>query len=500
MCGITGLVDFTRRSNCAHLSAMSASLHHRGPDDDGDVWFDTSNASVGLGFRRLAILDLSSAGHQPMALASNQSWIVFNGEIYNFQEIRKELESLGHTFNSHSDTEVILHSYQQWGDECVTHFIGMFAFCIYDPERKRLFLARDRAGVKPLYYYWKDGLFLFGSELKSLHQHNGFVKTLDEDAIALYFQFGYIPAPYAIFKNCYKLLPGHTLEVNLQSADIKVNTYWDALNAYNSKVKKIGFEDALVETEKLLTNAFNYRMIADVPVGVFLSGGYDSSCVTALLQKNSSAKIKTFTIGFEEATYNESVHAAKVTQHLGTDHHEYICTFREAMDIVPELATIYDEPFGDSSAIPTTLVSRFARQHVTVALSADAGDELFAGYPRHKKNTGYLKTLSTLPDFITSNIGKFIPDFSSSMTKANRIDKLKAVLSTNDPVSRFKIVNQIFTTKESFRLVNGAKSKLKTVFDEGGKINSTVDDLSSILLTEYKTYLSDDIQIGRAHV
>ncbi len=493
MCGISGFVDFSGSSTREHLSAMSDSLIHRGPDDKGCEFFTISNATIGLGFRRLAILDLSPAGHQPMSLETNKTWIVFNGEIYNFKELRQELKSLGHHFTSHSDTEVILHAYQQWGKKCVDRFLGMFAFCIYDKEHQTLFLARDRAGVKPLFYYWKDGLFLFASELKAFHQHPQFTKSLDVDALSLYFQFGYIPAPYSIFQNCFKLLPGHTLEFNIIDSIIRVDTYWDAVDAYNAGKIDIGIEDAITETESLFTSAFNYRMIADVPVGVFLSGGYDSSCVAALLQKNSASKVKTFTIGFEEAAFNEADHARKVANYLGTDHYEYICTYREAMDIVPLLPESYDEPFGDSSAIPTTLVSQFARKHVTVALSADAGDELFAGYPRHRKNTDYLRKLSLIPSIASKLASSMLPNRSKSLVHANRLDKLREVLKVSDPVSRFKIINQVYTYRETCSLLKGVIKSLKTVFEEGDKLSSINDDLSCILLTEYKSYLVDDI-------
>lgn len=493
MCGITGFVDFSGGSTREHLSAMTGSLIHRGPDDEGCEYFQTTAATIGLGFRRLAILDLSPAGHQPMYFENNRCWIVFNGEIYNFRELRDELEGLGHKFISNSDTEVILHAYQQWGAACVNRFLGMFAFCIFDTVRNCFFMARDRAGVKPLFYYWNDGLLLFASELKAFHHHPAFKKVMDVDALSLYFQFGYIPAPYSVFENGFKLLPGHTLEFSLDDCSLRVSSYWDAVSAYNAEKLNIGFEDAIEQTERLFTDAFNYRMISDVPVGVFLSGGYDSSCVAALLQRSSTNKIKTFTIGFEEEAFNEAAHAAKVAEHLGTDHHEYTCTYREAMDIVPDLATIYDEPFGDSSAIPTTLVSRFARKHVTVALSADAGDELFAGYPRHRKNIGYLRKLHYLPDFISRIASAVVPAGAGPLVKADRMDKLREVLRSNDPVSRFKIVNQVYTAKESRKLLRGIRRSLPTVFDEGSKLNMSNDNLSRLLLTEYKSYLVDDI-------
>lgn len=493
MCGITGFADFNKRSEMEHLVSMTESLYHRGPDDKGCEYIQNASATVGLGFRRLAIIDLSSAGHQPMRNPADGSWIVFNGEIYNFQEIRSELEKLGHSFHSNSDTEVILKSYQQWGTECLARFIGMFALCIFDSAGNKLFLARDRAGVKPLYYHWNGGLFLFASELKALHSHPSFTKEIDIDALSLYFQLGYIPAPYSIFRNTFKLKPGNYLEIDLANGALSTKTYWDAVDAFNLPKADISFDEAVLKTEELMVSAFNYRMVSDVPVGVFLSGGYDSSCVTALLQKNSATRIRTFTIGFEESDFNEAVHARKVAEFLGTDHHEYYCTFREAMAIVPRLADIYDEPFGDSSAIPTTLVSQIARRDVTVALSADAGDELFAGYPRHVKNVNYLKRLQNFPELLGRIAASVIPSDTRSLVSASRTDKLKKVLTASDPVSKFKVINQVYTYNETRSLLRGVKSDLPTCFEEGGRISDRNDDLSKILLTEYKTYLVDDI-------
>lgn len=492
MCGITGFVDFTKRSTQDDLLAMTRSLVHRGPDDEGIEKFETESASVGLGFRRLAILDLSPGGHQPMALREAGLWIIFNGEVYNFQELRAELIRLGHVFSSRSDTEVVLHAYQQWGREAVKRFRGMFAICIYDTEQRKLFFARDRAGIKPLYYYYHDGLFLFASELKAFHEHPAFHPEMDPDALALYFQLGYVPSPYAIFKHSHKLPPGHTLELSLDTGKESLDSYWEASTAFRQPKLEIPFEEAVVRTEEVLRESFDYRMIADVPVGVFLSGGYDSSCVAALLRA-SGQPLKTFTIGFEEQAYNEADHARLVANHLGTDHHEYRCTYREAMDIVPSWSDIYDEPFGDSSGIPTTLVSRFARQQVTVALSADAGDELFAGYPRHRKNVSYQQKLHYLPGFISRSVSRWIPSRSSSLEKADRLGKLKAVLSSNDPVARFASVNQVFTPEETRQLLKTQAGKGSTVLNDGVIHSLQLDTLSSILLAEYKTYLVDDI-------
>lgn len=264
------------------------------------------------------------------------------------------------TFHSHSDTEVILHALRAWGLAAVDRFIGMFAIAWYRPATRKLTLLRDRAGVKPLFYYWNEQLFLFGSELKSFHQHPDFRKELDPEALGLFFRFGYIPAPYSIFRNTFKLPPAHWLELDLTSRSITLRQYWNLADAVQQPAPVMSDAEVEEETERLLVSAFQYRMIADVPVGVFLSGGYDSSCVAALLQRNTGSKIRTFTIGFEDERFNEAAHAKKVAGYLGTDHYEHFCTYREAMEIVPRLPEIYDEPFGDQSAVPTTLVSSIA--------------------------------------------------------------------------------------------------------------------------------------------
>ena len=494
MCGITGFVDFSRNSTLSDLKVMTHVIEHRGPDDVGTEWFDTNACSLGLGFRRLAIIDLSPLGHQPMHNPADGCWIVFNGEVYNFKEIRKELEGNGHAFISHSDTEVILKAYQHWGMSCVDRFIGMFAMALYNPKEDKLILLRDRAGVKPLYYHWNEKILLFGSELKTFHRHPQFKKEIDLTALSSYFQFGYVPAPASIFKNTYKLSPGHYLILDLKSKEIQIHKYWDAADAYQLPKLNISLKEAENKTEEILTSAFQYRMISDVPVGVFLSGGYDSSCVTALLQKNSATKIKTFTIGFEDPKYNEAGFAKEVASHLGTDHHEQICSFQEAMDIIPELSTIYDEPFGDSSAVPTTLVSRVARKHVTVALSADGGDELFAGYPRHRKSLNQLKKLNRIPNGLSGLLSKIVSVTDQPLSVANRRDKLKEVLFDSDPIHRFMIINQAFTASESSRLIGNKNEIRKNNFlISAENFDKNLDLLSGILLLEYKTYLADDI-------
>ena len=395
MCGISGFIDFTKKTDRTILEKMNRIMAHRGPDGEGYGIYNSNTATIGLGHRRLSIIDLTEGGSQPQTFKSLH--ITFNGEIYNYAEIKKTLEDKGHQFNSHSDTEVILHAYAEWGSKALQQFIGMFAFVIYDEAKQKLFACRDRAGVKPFFYYWKDDLFLFGSELKALMQHPSFIKKINLDAAAAYMQLGYVPTPHCIFNNAHKLKPGHFLEVDVNSKSITATQYWNVYDAYNQPVLKIDLPDAIAETEKLLISAFQYRMVSDVPVGVFLSGGYDSTCVTALLQANNTEKIKTFTIGVPDAGLNEAPYAKEIAAHLGTDHTEYYCTEKEAIEIVPQLPFFYDEPFADSSAIPTTLVSKIAREKVTVALSADAGDEIFAGYNRYDYMAKYGKKFHRYP-------------------------------------------------------------------------------------------------------
>lgn len=491
MCGITGFVDFKNQSTKEILSQMSDDLIHRGPDDFGNEYFLTDSYSLGFGFRRLSIIDLSLAGHQPMSDDTKNYWIVFNGEVYNFEEIRKELEFSGFKFFSQSDTEVILKAYIKWGKECVKKFIGMFAIAIFDRNRNELILIRDRVGVKPLFYYFNNDLLLFASELKSFHKHPGFKKELCKEGLASYLKNGYVSSPLTIFENTHKLNPGESLVLNLKSKKITKEKYWNVYDSYNKPKLKISFEDAVKETEILLKSAFQYRMIADVPIGVFLSGGYDSSCVAAILQSQNTNKIKTYTIGFHEKEYNEAEYSKEVAAYLGTEHHEYYCTEKEALDLVPELPLIYDEPFADPSGIPTTLVCKIARKHVTVALSADGGDEIFAGYPRHLKSLNMINNFRFLSNGIGKMISDLIPSDVSDLSSPDRKGKLKQILRSNSKTNSFISINQTFTDLEieklTAQLIQLDKSSSEESFISSG------DLLSDILAYEYSNYLADDI-------
>ena len=494
MCGIAGFVDFKKASDLELLRKMADAVIYRGPDDSGYEVINCQQADVGFGFRRLSIIDLSPLGHQPMHFEEAGLTIVFNGEIYNYRELKKELEGLGYTFKSGSDTEVILKSYVQWGAACVERFIGMFAIAINDSKKEKVILFRDRAGIKPLFWYQKDGLLLFGSELKIFFQHPRFQKKINFSALSLYFQRGYISAPYTIFEHTRKLLPGHFLVLDLKTKSVEEHKYWDVIDAYNQPKLNIRYEEALEETERLMLSAFQYRMIADVPVGVFLSGGYDSTAVTALLQKNSTQKIKTFTIGFEDPVFNEAHHAKKVADFLGTDHYEEQCTYQDAMNMVPEWADIYDEPFGDTSGIPNTLVSRMARKKVTVALSADGGDEIFAGYTKYFKALRRIQQLNAGPELLKRLFSKLIPvSPGQDIAVQNKRSKLKDYFESGDEVKKFDVISQAMTFYETGQILKPEIQNLSTPFDEGAKLNAGNDALSKFMAVEYKTYMADDI-------
>lgn len=402
MCGIVGFKSSRNFSRLREsLPAATSSMTHRGPDDAG-LFFDPK-AGVGLGHRRLAVIDLSAAGHQPMGTDDGMLQIVYNGEVYNFKEIRKTLEGTGHRFQTETDTEVILEAYREWGIDCVRRFVGMFAFALWDNRIGILFLVRDRIGIKPLYYYYADGMFLFASELKALMALDGFPKEIDTDAVPLFLHYQYIPAPRTIFRNTHKLLPGHYLSYD--GRDLTQKTYWTLPQAGAAEFE--GSEtDAVNELERVLGEAVSCRLISDVPLGALLSGGIDSSIVAALMQRASPRPVRTFSIGFNEPGYNEAPWAAEVARHLGTDHTEFYVSPKEALDLIPRLPEIYDEPFGDASAVPTSLVSRLARTQVTVALSGDGGDEQFAGYVRYWSTEAMATAFQRLPEMVRKSIGK----------------------------------------------------------------------------------------------
>ena len=411
MCGLTGGWSRQRfRDLQDFLPRMTDAIAHRGPDDDGH-WTD-AQAGIALGHRRLAIVDLSPAGHQPMSSASGRWVIAFNGEIYNHLDLRGELEAAGSAppWRGHSDTETLLAAVEAWGvQRTLERSSGMFAFALWDRDERALWLARDRFGEKPLYYGWNRGVFLFGSELKALRAFPGFDAPVDRQALALYLRHNAVPAPFSIHEGVRKLMPGHWLRIDVPALERGTQpepvAYWSAAEqAHAGKGNPFaGNESEATDAlENLLRDAVGRQMMADVPLGAFLSGGIDSSLVVAMMQVQSSRPVRTFSIGFNEAGYNEAEHAAAVARHLGTDHTELYVTPDDALAVIPRLPAMYDEPFADSSQIPTSLVAQLARRHVTVALSGDGGDELFGGYSRYFLAARVWRYLTRVPISIRS--------------------------------------------------------------------------------------------------
>ena len=494
MCGFSGFIDFKKSSNQKNLIDMIQTLHHRGPDNNTAIIFDEPSAQIGLAHARLSIIDLSEKANQPMNY--NNFNIVFNGEIYNFKEIVSELTTLGHHFNLHSDTEMILHAYEQWGEKCVEKFIGMFSIVLYDKNLQKIIFIRDRAGVKPLYYYFKDNLFLFGSELKAVISHPKFEKSINSQAVSEYFKYAYIPVPLTIYDDIFKLPSASIGTLNLVSKAFEIQNYWDINSVYSKlKLKNITFEDAKAEVHNLLESAVNYRKIADVPLGVFLSGGFDSSLVTAILQKNNSSPIKTFTIGFESGN-NEAPFAKTISNYLKTEHHEFYCTQSEGESLIKKIPFHYDEPFADSSAIPTMFVSEMASKQVKVVLSADGGDEVFCGYNTYSQLENYNNILyktrfvnGKLLSLITQLIAFFLPTTSFKKRKFNSL----ALIFKTPKQFRQSILFEEFQT-----LSNSILDKLllkKTAFNSVFKtdVSNFQDATSMAMAIDYKNYLQNDI-------
>ncbi|QLL29585.1 asparagine synthase (glutamine-hydrolyzing) [Thermosynechococcus sichuanensis E542] len=421
MCGLVGFLNPSFSDHwAATIHKMNATLSHRGPDNEG-VWIDEA-AGIALGHRRLAILDLSPAGHQPMISDCGRYVLVFNGEIYNHIELRQELTVLGAAppWRGHSDTETLLAAFSYWGvATTLERLVGMFALALWDRQNRVLTLARDRIGEKPLYYGWVNGALVFASELKAIWAYPAFSNPINRDALALYFRYSWIPAPYSIYEHIWKLPAGTYLQWSAEA--LSPNTqgtpqaYW-SLESVIAKGLAHPFQgtegEAATQLEHLLRQSLKGQLLADVPLGAFLSGGVDSSTVVALMQSLSSQPVKTFTIGFYEDAYNEAQYAKAVAQHLGTDHTEYYLTGQEARDVIPKLTHLYDEPFADSSQIPTHLVCMIARQHVTVALSGDGGDELFGGYVRYFLTPAIWEKIERLPKPVRRTLASLLKGLS----------------------------------------------------------------------------------------
>jgi len=402
MCGIVGYYcDRVERNLAGALGRSVESLAHRGPDDAGI--FTAMDGRIGLGHRRLSVLDLSRSGRQPMESEDGRAAIVYNGEVYNFAQIREQLTGCGYSFKSGTDTEVILKAYLKWGIGCLERFIGMFAFCILDRRDMSLFLARDRLGIKPLYYFKGQGTFIFASELKAMMAFPDFPRDVNKDALALYLHYQYVPAPHSIFQDTFKLAPGHYMKFD--GRDISIKRYWDPPNTGDALNDE---HEVIQKLDELITCSVKDRLVSDVPLGALLSGGIDSTLVAAILQKQADRPVKTFTIGFRESAYDEAPWASQVAGYLGTEHTELYISPRQAMDVIPELPAIYDEPFADTSAIPSCLVSRLARSEVIVALSGDGGDEQFCGYVRYWATKSMSGVLNQVPQGVRSVLARII--------------------------------------------------------------------------------------------
>jgi asparagine synthase (glutamine-hydrolysing) len=424
MCGIAGFITtepleaFEMESR---VRSMADQLSLRGPDDSG-TWVHAA-VGIALGFRRLAINDLSEAGHQPMKSASGRYVIIFNGEIYNFPELSRQLGTLGYKFRGHSDTEVLLAAIEEWGlESALGRAAGMFAFALWDREERLLHLVRDRVGIKPLYYGWSGSTFLFGSELKALRANPAFVPEIDPNAVALHLRHRYVPQPYSIYRGIKKLPPGTIFSIRSSQSRIpgsgSSHAYWSAMEVIergNERPFSGTDQDAIEELDTLLGSVVAQHLIGDVPTGAFLSGGVDSSTVVSLMQAQTNRPVKTFSIGFHENGYNEAQHAKLVATQLGTDHTEIYLTARETLDVIPLLPALFDEPFSDSSQIPMLLVSALARRYVIVSLSGDGGDELFGGYNRYVLGPRLWKMLERIPKFARRRIAAMFHNTPSTL-------------------------------------------------------------------------------------
>ena len=508
MCGIVGFKSkYDYRSIKELLPEASKRLSHRGPDDSGLIYDE--DAGVGLAHRRLSIIDLSSAGHQPMKSDDGKVCICYNGEIYNFRKIRNILEDCGHRFKSATDTEVVLKAYLQWGIECLAQFVGMFAFAIWDSRNQTLFLARDRLGIKPLYYYFNEskGILIFSSELKALMAFGNFTKEVNPDAIPLFLHYQYIPAPGTIFNNTYKLLPGHFLIYDGDTVQSK--EYWGLPKIQELQINAPQTEEEqLQHLDDLLTEAVSDRLISDVPLGALLSGGIDSSVVVALMQKISSSPARTFSIGFKEKGYNEAPWAAMVAKHLKTEHTELYVTANDALDVIPRLPDFYDEPFADSSAIPTFLVSHLTRQQVTVALSGDGGDEQFCGYVRywttqsmaegfHRFPLPVKKVMAKILGFIPPSwvencylpLHNFLPQ---RLRMANFPDKWQKLLKLMEQTRISELYRMTICLWSESEISNiTARGLPSSKYEEVFKETVDLPLLSRLMRVDQKTYLPD---------
>jgi len=505
MCGIAGFLELERRSGTHELEAlagaMAATLRHRGPDASG-VWAD-AESGIGFGHTRLSIVDLSPAGAQPMVSSCGRFVIVYNGEIFNAAELRPELEAKGRRFKGHSDTEVIVEACAEWGvQQTATRIIGMFAFAVYDRRDKRLSLVRDRLGIKPLYWGKAGTRLAFASELKAFGALPGWNKKLNRDALASYLRFAYVPAPHSIYRGISKLMPGHIAMID-PTGETRIAPFWtlaDAAERGKADQLDVGDKQACDMFEALLGDAVGRRLVADVPLGAFLSGGIDSSAVAAMMRMKSNAPVRTYSIGFREQGFDEAPHASAVAAHLGTEHTELYVSAKEAQDAIPLMPEIYDEPFADSSQIPTYLLSKLTRQHVTVALSGDGGDELFAGYTRHR----FANRIQSMPPRVAQLLAsgldmagpavwdrlfKLVPARRRPSYGGDKMQKTAAMLREG-PQGAYRSLVSAWDDPEA--IVLGAREPKGAIFDPD-LAAALPDGLDRMQYLDTLTYLPDDI-------
>jgi asparagine synthase (glutamine-hydrolysing) len=488
MCGIAGFINREKNAPTAEraglLDKMCRVITHRGPDEQGAV----VTGRAALGMRRLSIIDLKS-GQQPIYSEDGNLAIVFNGEIYNYRELKTKLEARGHKFKTNSDTETIVHAFEEYGADCVSHLRGMFAFAIWNKRDESLFIARDRVGKKPLFYaLTEQGNFVFGSEMKVLLTHGEISKEIDFSALDAYLTFGYVPEEFCIFKNVYKLLPGHFL--TFKNGEIKTQKYWD----FNyRKVSGIKTEAEYIEIlREKIKDAVKIRLISEVPLGAFLSGGVDSSSVVAMMSRILDAPVKTFSIGFNEDSFNELKYARVAAKHFETEHHEFIVT-PDLVETVDELVWHFDEPFADSSALPTFMVSKMARDYVTVVLSGDGGDELFAGYTRYvvdRRRSG----MANLPAFVRRNLRVFSESLPHGAKGRNYLYNvsLDAIDRYIDSISQYNALRKKSLYSKDFQSkLNGNSGALR--YRNIADSISTGNAIDNLLYLDSKTYLPADI-------
>jgi len=517
MCGIAGFLGRPQTSGYVAfkdvISSMATTLRHRGPDDKGEYTDEMSG--IALAHRRLSILDLSSAGHQPMVSACQRYVIVFNGEVYNHSELRDELDKGEYppVWRGCSDTETLLTAISVWGVEStIKKCVGMFAFALWDRQHKTLTLARDRLGEKPLYYGWSNDVFLFASELKAFHQYPGFSAEVDRDALCLYLRHNCVPAPYSIYRGVFKLPPGNMLVVVAGNQDAQPIPYWSLGNVAENGQRELfdgSDEEAIDELESLLGQSVKGQMIADVPLGAFLSGGIDSSSVVALMQAHSGRPIQTFTIGFHDAAYNEAADAKAVAGYLNTEHRELYVSPADAMQVIPRLPLLYDEPFADQSQIPTFLVSQLAREHVTVSLSGDGGDELFGGYNRHHWAAHTWQKIGRVPrplrmvlaaamqalppklwDSMFMHLDSLLPRPLRQRNPGDKLHKLSEIVAARGMEEVY--LNIVSQWKNPGDLVKGGKEPLSIVTNNSCHMNLGGFE-NSMMYLDAMTYLPDDI-------